>query len=528
MRFIHVEFTGHDRAGNNISFWERTAEKFRSAPLQSELDIDICVIGAGIAGMSIAYGLVCEGRSVAVIDDGAVGGGMTGRTTAHLVNALDDRFYELESMRGEAAARLAAESHSEAINRVEDIVRTDAINCDLERLDGYLFLPEGADTETIDKEYEAVLRARLLEVQRIPAVPVIRNVAGPCLRFPRQAQFHPLKYLNGLARAIVSRDGKIFTGNRVVNVTGGESARVETREGHTVSARAVVVATNAPINDRYVIHTKQSPYATYALGFRVERGAIPHALFWDTAQSAADEKQLLGPKPYHYVRLAPDGDHDVLIVGGEDHKTAQAFDFEARFANLQEWTMRHFPAAGEITDRWSGQVMEPVDGLAYIGPDPGGDESVYVVTGDSGNGITHGVIAGILLTDLILGRANPWAEIYDPKRKTLKPLVVGDYVKENANVVAQLRDYLTSGDVPDVEELSPGEGALIREGLKKVAVYRDESGTVHKMSAICPHLKCIVRWNATEKTWDCPCHGSRFDCFGAMVNGPASGDLEML
>lgn len=155
-------------------------------------------------------------------------------------------------------------------------------------------------------------------------------------------------------------------------MTGGRTARVETREGQNISARAVVVATNTPINDRVVIHTKQSPYATYVLGFRVARSTIPHALFWDTAQTAAEEKELLGPTPYHYVRLASDGDHEVLIVGGEDHKTAQAFDFDARFANLEEWTREHFPSAGEITDRWSGQVMEPVDGLAYIGADPGG------------------------------------------------------------------------------------------------------------------------------------------------------------
>ncbi len=346
------------------------------------------------------------------------------------------------------------------------------------------------------------------------------------MRFPRQAQFHPLKNLNALAEAITRRGGKTFTGNRVVNVTGGDVVRLETREGHTITARAAIVATNSPINDRYVIHTKQAPYATYALGFRVPRGLIPHALFWDTAQTAAEEKQLFGPVPYHYVRLAADGDHDVLIVGGEDHKTAQAFDFDARFANLEEWTRKHFPGAGEIIDRWSGQVMEPVDGLAYIGPEPGGEKNVYVVTGDSGNGMTHGTIGGILLTDLILGRDNPWAEIYDPTRKTLKPLVVGDYVKENANVVAQLRDYLTSGDVSTAEEIVPGQGALVREGLRKVAAYRDEAGTLHKMSAVCPHLKCIVRWNATEKTWDRPCHGSRFDCTGTMLNGPSSSDLE--
>jgi glycine/D-amino acid oxidase-like deaminating enzyme/nitrite reductase/ring-hydroxylating ferredoxin subunit len=525
MRFISMELAG-ERAGNNISFWERTAEKFRSAPLSGNLDIDVCVIGAGIAGMSTAYMLAREGRSVAIIDDGPVGGGMTGRTTAHLVNALDDRYYELEKILGEEAARAVAESHTEAINRIDEIVREEDVHCDFERLDGYLFLPEGAGRETIDKEYDATLRARLLEIERIAAVPIIQNISGPALRFPRQAQFHPLKYLNGLADAITRRGGKIFTGNRVTSVAGGDMVQLETREGHKVTARAVVVATNSPINDRYVIHTKQAPYSTYVLGFRVERGVIPRALFWDTAQTATEEKQLFGPTPYHYVRLAPDGAHDVLLVGGEDHKSAQAFDFEARFANLEEWTRRHFPAAGEITDRWSGQVMEPVDGPAYIGPDPAGDKNVYVVTGDSGNGMTHGTIAGILLTDLITGRQNRWAEIYDPKRKTLKPLVIGDYLKENANVVAQLRDYLTSGDVPEVDDIAPGEGALIREGLKKIAAYRDDSGALHKMSAVCPHLKCIVRWNATEKTWDCPCHGSRFDCTGTMVNGPSSGDLE--
>lgn len=515
-----------ERAGHNISFWERTAEKFRSAPLAADLEIDVCVVGAGIAGMSVAYMLTREGRSVAVVDDGAVGSGMTGRTTAHLVNALDDRYYELESMLGEEAARLAAESHTAAIERIAEIVRDERIDCDFERVDGYLFPPEGADPSTIDKEYEATLRARLLEVQRIPSPPVIQHVSGPALRFPRQAQFHPLKYLNALTALVTRWGGKIFTGNRVLKVTGGDVVRLETREGQTITARAAVIATNSPMNDRLVIHSKQAPYTSYALGFRVEPGLIPHALWWDTAETAAEDKQLFGPAPYHYVRLAFDGDHDVLIVGGEDHKTAQAFDFDARFANLEEWTRRHFPAAGEITDRWSGQVMEPVDGLAYIGRDAGGEKNVYVVTGDSGNGMTHGTIAGILLTDLILGRGNPWAEIYEPKRKTLKPLVVGDYVKENANVVFQLRDYLTSGDVPEVAEIASGQGALVREGLKKLAVYRDENGVLHKMSAVCPHLKCIVRWNATEKTWDCPCHGSRFDCTGTMLNGPSSSDLE--
>ena len=241
--------------------------------------------------------------------------------------------------------------------------------------------------------------------------------------------------------------------------------------------------------------------------------------------TAEDEKQILGPVPYHYVRFARDEQGDVLIVGGEDHKTGQAEDFEQCFARLERWTRQHFPFVGEITDRWSGQVMEPVDGIAYIGRNPG-DNNVYVVTGDSGNGLTHGTIAGILIADLIAGRENPWAKLYDPTRKTLKPVVVADYVAENANVLAQLRDYVTPGAAPSAHEIKRGEGAILRDGIKKIAAFRDEDGTLHRSSAVCPHLKCIVRWDGAEKTWDCPCHGSRFDALGHMLNGPAIADLE--
>jgi Rieske Fe-S protein len=229
--------------------------------------------------------------------------------------------------------------------------------------------------------------------------------------------------------------------------------------------------------------------------------------------------------PYHYVRFARDERGDVLIVGGEDHKTGQAQDCAQRFANLESWTRGRFSFVGEVTDRWSGQVMEPADGIAYIGRNPG-DKNVYVVTGDSGNGITHGILAGRLITDLIAGRENPWAKLYDPSRKPLKPRALADYIAENANVAAQFRDYITPGSAKSVKEIKPGEGAVLREGVKKIATYRDENGNVHAFSAVCPHLGCIVRWDACEKTWDCPCHGSRFDALGCVVNGPAVSDLE--
>jgi glycine/D-amino acid oxidase-like deaminating enzyme/nitrite reductase/ring-hydroxylating ferredoxin subunit len=511
-----------ERAGQNISFWERTAQKFHSSPLSENITADVCVIGAGIAGVTTAYLLAREDRHVVLIDDGPVGGGMTGRTTAHLVTALDDRYYEIEKMLGEECARLSAESHTAAIDRVEEIVRAENIGCDFERLDGYLFLPPGGSVTDLKRELEAAIRVGL-PVERVDRVPVGNFNTDGVLRFSRQAQFHPLKYLDALARAIVARGGRIFTGTRVVKVEDGDRVKIETSSGHVVTAQAAAVATNSPINDRLVIHSKQAPYATYVVGLRVTR-EVEHALFWDTAQTAEHEKQMLGPVPYHYVRFARDDQRDVLIVGGEDHKTGQAQDFEARFSKLERWARDHFPMAGEVTDRWSGQVMEPVDGIAYIGRNPG-DKNVYVVTGDSGNGMTHGTIAGMLIVDLIARRENRWEKLYDPARKTLKPIVVADYIAENANVAAQLRDYVTPGEEP-AEKIKAGEGAVIREGAKKIAAYRGDDGTLHKFSAVCPHLKCVVRWDGAEKTWDCPCHGSRFDALGRVLNGPAISDLE--
>jgi nitrite reductase/ring-hydroxylating ferredoxin subunit len=235
-------------------------------------------------------------------------------------------------------------------------------------------------------------------------------------------------------------------------------------------------------------------------------------LYWDTAD------------PYHYVRLQNhSATHDCLIVGGEDHKTGQAHDTDVRFDHLEAWTRKVFSHIERIDYRWSGQVMETVDGLAFNGRTPG-DENVYVVTGDSGHGMTHGTIAGMLIRDLIHNRDNEWAKIYDPSRKSLKSL--GEFAKENLNVAAQYVDYVTGGDVKDIDDIRPGMGAVVRRGLQKLACYKDETGLLHELSAICPHLGCVVDWNNTEKSWDCPCHGSRFTALGKVVNGPANTDLQ--
>jgi glycine/D-amino acid oxidase-like deaminating enzyme/nitrite reductase/ring-hydroxylating ferredoxin subunit len=351
-------------------------------------------------------------------------------------------------------------------------------------------------------------------LELVERVPGLSFDTGRALRFPDQAQFHVLKYIDGLSRALKRDGGRIFMETHAAKIEGvtDEHARVETSDGKVVNARAVVVATNTPVNDLFEIHTKQAPYRTYVIGARIAKGSVPKILLWDT------------PDPYHYIRIQEGNGgksaYDVLIVGGEDHKTGQADDAARRFGILEKWTRDRYPVIEGIEFRWSGQVMEPVDGLAFIGRNPLDKKSIYIATGDSGNGMTHGTIAGVLLTDLIVGRENEWAELYDPARKTLS--AIKDFAKENLNVAAQYTDLATPGDVDATDEIERGEGAILRRGLTKVAVFRDEEGQLHERSAICTHLGCVVNWNSFEKTWDCPCHGSRFDCKdGHVVNGPA-------
>jgi len=492
------------------SIWKTVEIPSRPA-LAKNASADVCVVGAGIAGLTTAYLLANEGRSVLVLDEGPIAGGETSRTTAHLVNALDNRYFELEKLHGAKGAEIAAESHTAAIARVEEIAAKAKIACEFERLDGYLFVPPGEPMDVLDKELAAAHRAGLNEVEKVARAPLDGFDTGPCLRFPRQAQFHPLKYLDALSRAIEKKGGRIFNKSRAEEFKSETTkTSVKISNGAVVSAGALVVATNTPVNDWVTIHTKQAAYRTYVIGLRVPKGSITKALYWDT------------PDPYHYVRLTQEAGREVLIVGGEDHKTGQADDTNERFERLETWTRERFPTSGELEFRWSGQIMEPVDGLAFIGRNPG-DQNIYVVTGDSGNGMTHGTIAGILLTDLILGRDNDWATLYDPSR--ISPQAAAEFAKENLNAVAQFGDYVTSGDVDDVSKIVRGTGAVIRRGLKKVAVYRDTHGVLHEYSAVCPHLGCIVDWNSTERTWDCPCHGSRFDTSGKVVNGPAIGGL---
>lgn len=499
-------------SGATASVWMETEELLSRPPLAADDAADVCVVGAGITGLTVAYLLAAEDWSVIVLDDGTLGGGETSRTTAHLSNALDDRYFEIENKHGILGAQLAAGSHTAAMDRIEEIVMREKIACEFERLDGYLFVPPFDSQEVLDKELAAVHRAGLTKVERAARAPLEFDT-GPCLRFPRQAQFHPLKYINGLAKAIERKGGRIYNQTHAEEFTDGSPARVKTTKGQVVTAGAVVVATNTPVNDWVAIHTKQAAYRSYVIGMSIPKASVTRALYWDTGD------------PYHYVRLQDAETHDILIVGGEDHKTGQDSEADARFDRLETWARERFPRAAEVNFRWSGQVMEPVDHLAFIGRNPG-NRDIYVATGDSGNGMTHGTIAGMLLSDLIAGRPNDWEKLYDPGRISLR--AAPEFAKENLNTIAQYADYATSGDIDQVEALEPGAGGIVRDGLKKTAAYRDTHGKLHLCSAVCPHLGCIVRWNPTETTWDCPCHGSRFDPIGKVLNGPANSGLSPL
>lgn len=481
-----------------------------------------------MAGMMSAYLLAEVGANVAVLDDGPVGGGMTARSTAHITHALDDRYSFIASVHGREGARQAAASHTAAIAEIERVALNSGFECGFSRLDGYLFAPPETSLRELESEFQALRSAGLTQVQMVPRIPGIRFDSGPALRFPGQGQFHPVQFLNALAVALVRQGGQIFCGNRVTTVRGGSEATVRTSNGCNVRAKSVVVTTNVPMNDRVIIHNKQAPYTTYVIGLCLPEGAMEPMLLWDLGQTEHDARQRVGPAPYHYVRLAKVEDQQVLLVGGEDHKTAQAEDALQRFGRLEAWARKHFPQAGGRNYAWSGQVMEPVDAMAYIGHNPTDEANVYVATGDSGNGITHGAVAGMLIRDLILGRENPWAALYDPRRKKFSPSVLADYAKESLNVAAQFRDYVTSGDVTSTDQIPSGEGAILRDGFHKLAVYRDPEGHLHEFSAVCPHLRCMVRWDPVEKTWDCPCHGSRFSCLGEVINGPATSNLEMV
>ncbi len=501
---------------HSISPWMNNLPDVAAPSLTADATCDVVVVGAGIAGLSIAYELAAHGRAVIIIDRGAIGSGMTARTTAHLASALDDYYYKLIDVRGEEEARLYHSSQVAAINRIEAICRDEAIDADFIRVDGYLFAADEDGVKDLDKEFEACGKLGV-DVEWVGRAPVPGTDTGKCLRFLDQARFHPTKYLAGLARAIEARGGRFHADTVHVGdteVDGG--VEIETERGAKIRAKAAVFATNSPTNNKVAIHPKQLPMRTYAIAGWVPTGAVTDALVWDTLEA------------YHYVRIQPDGANgDLLIVGGEDHRSGDADDMEERLAALESWARDHYPSLGALDYRWSGQVLEPIDFMPFSGRNPGAD-NIYIHTGDSGQGMTNAVAGSLTIPALILGEDSRFAALFEPARKSAAVTSIGEFVKGQFGAVRNFAEYLGPGELKSADELKPGEGGILRRGMHKIAVYRGEDGGLVERSAACTHLGCLVHWNGFEKCWDCPCHGSQFAPDGSVLNGPAVKPLAVV
>lgn len=410
----------HTSGQRESSWFKDTVQPAKFEKLFENISVDVAIVGGGIAGVTTAYLISKSGKSVALLEDGYIGSGETGRTTAHITHALDDRYYNIEKKHGTNSAKIAAASHTSAIDFIDRTVREERIDCAFSRLNGYLFLDPTDNKSSLDKEIVALRNAGISSAKIESKSPLGSKETSPCICFQDQAQFQPMLYLTAIAKKMSqNNEVKIFTETHAQEIQTVNSTNViKTNTGYTVTAKDVVLATNAPIIDNVSrIYDKQVAYRTYVVVAEIQKNSIPSALYWDTGNQNSEDHV----KPYHYVRIQQTGNetNDLLIVGGEDHKTGSpnnSTDFDTKFKNLETWMRKIFSVDGPVVYNWSGQVMEPLDGLAIIGPNPGKDKNIYIATGDSGNGITHGTIAGIILHDLILGKNNPWAELYTPNR----------------------------------------------------------------------------------------------------------------
>jgi glycine/D-amino acid oxidase-like deaminating enzyme/nitrite reductase/ring-hydroxylating ferredoxin subunit len=491
--------------------WLDTAEKPSFGQIDGNVNVDVAIIGGGITGLTAGILLQRAGRKVAILEYAHIAGGETGHTTAHLTEVIDTRYHQLASDFGADGARNAARSSRAAIAQIERFISEYSIQCDFERVAAYLYTEKHDEIPELQREVQAMQRAGVTAtLQENAPLPF---VVAKAIEVPNQAQFNPVPYLHKLARELASAEGcLVLEHSRVIDIQDGEPCHVAVEGGH-VTAQDVIVAANAPLNLLF-LHTKLAAYRTYAIAAPLSTPP-PKALCWDTAE------------PYHYIRTAPHRNNEqLLIVGGEDHKTGTKSDTTHCFEQLEAYTRERF-GIDEVRYRWSGQIIEPADGLPYIGVNSL-SKHVYVATGYSGNGMTFGTLAGMLLSDQILGKYNEWSALYDATRFHVLASA-GQFISENKDYPAYfIKDRLTPAEAKSIESVQPNQGKLISIDGEKAAVFRDVTGELSVLSPVCPHLGCLVHWNDAEQTWDCPCHGSRFDGKGKPVNGPSLTDLKPL
>lgn len=496
--------------GGNANFdslWWKTFEVAPRPPLAGSLEVDVAVVGAGMTGLTAALLLSREGRRVVVLEADRVGAGTSGGTSAHVTQVLDHRWRDLVSKHGRDGARGVAESTRAALERMAAFVAEERIDCDFARVPGWLYTESESEVSEIEREVEAAREAGVA-AERDDRLGLPFPVAA-AVRFEGQARFHPTRYLAGLARAAEAAGARLFDGSRARDVQGGSSCRVLTDSG-PVTAGAVVLATHTPAGFN-LVQTAIEPVRSYVLALRLDGRRVPDGLFWDTEE------------PYHYTRIQPGPRGGWLIVVGADHKTGHERQTERAYRGLEAYAGQRWPGA-RVEHRWSSQFYEPADGLPFIGPSAVAP-NVYVATGYSGTGLVLSTLAGMILTDRLLGRRSPWEDVYASRR--IKPLAGGPrFLQMNLDVASRfVADRLGAPKLSDLAEVPAGDARVVEYDGDKVAVYREPSGTLHAVSAVCTHLYCVVDWNAGEKTWDCPCHGARYTPDGEVIEGPATAAL---
>jgi glycine/D-amino acid oxidase-like deaminating enzyme/nitrite reductase/ring-hydroxylating ferredoxin subunit len=497
---------------NTSSFWVDTTPPQAFPSLDRDVTVDVAIVGAGITGITAAYLLKAAGLNVAVLERSTCGSGDTGCTTAHLTMVTDVLLSNLVKNFGRDTATAVWDAGHIAIDRVENHIQTEGIDCDFRRVPGFLLealAGEGLPAQELEKQAQL---ARELGF----AASLVRQIQPFGLsgvRFEGQGVFHPRKYLQGLLRTIAGHGSYVFEQTAVDEFS--EMPLMLKAHGHRVSYDSVVLATHTPRMGNSgklastLLQSKLALYSSYAIAGRVPSGQLAAGLYWDTAD------------PYSYLRVESQPGSDFAIFGGADHKTGQVTDTSSCYESIERM-LRRFAPTFELTHRWSGQVVESIDGLPFIGETA---HRQFVATGFGGNGMTFGTIAGMMARDAVVGRSNPWREMFDPSRTSVRA-GAWDYLKENRDYVYyMIRDRIASRHAVTLRGLRPNEGRVVEIDGRLVAASRDSQSVITLRSAICPHMGCEVHWNQAEATWDCPCHGSRFKPDGSVIAGPADGPL---
>ena len=489
--------------------WLASAPTPGYAPLAGDRRVDVCVIGAGITGITAALLLADSGRSVAVLEMDEVCAGVTGYTTAKISVLQGQTYKMLKSKHSSEACRLYAQSQQAGQELIARWVSERGIDCDFRRKPDHTYAATEKNVSDVEQIAEGA-RAAGLPVQETTQTDLPYEVHA-AVRLDDQAEFHPRKYLLALAAALP--EGTIHEKTRVTGVSEGTPCRVETDRG-VVEADHVIVATHYPILDRGLFFARLVPERSYALGVRVNGPTLPQAMWISTGSTTRS------------LRSHPLGDDELLIVGGEGHQTGEHGDATERYQRLEDFARQHWDVRS-IEYRWAAQDPQPADYLPYIGRVAPSSSRLWTATGFHKWGITNGAMAGMLLADLVAERENPWAELYDPHRFTPKasaPTVIKENIKAGLHFFG---DRLApDGDARTLEEINPGEGAVVTHAGKRVAAFREDDGTLKAVSPLCTHMHCYVKFNDAERTWDCPCHGSRFGTDGTVIEGPAVQDLE--